>query len=195
VIFAGEEPLLRAEELKLLGAHNIGNAMAAAAAALAADIDRETVAEGLRSFEALPHRLEPVRELGGVLYVNDSKATNVASALAGIEAFERGIHLILGGSLKGETFERLVEPVTERCLACYLIGEAAERLAEDLAAAAIKGVVLHDSGTLERAVEAASGAANSGEVVLLSPACASFDAYADFEERGEHFRRLVERLE
>ena len=195
VIFAGEEPLMRAEELKLLGAHNIGNAMAAAAAALAADIDRETVAEGLRSFEALPHRLEPVRELGGVLYVNDSKATNVASAFAGIEAFERGIHLILGGSLKGETFERLVEPVTERCLACYLIGEAAERLAEDLAAAMIKGVALHDSGTLERAVEAASGAANPGEVVLLSPACASFDAYADFEERGERFRRLVERLE
>jgi UDP-N-acetylmuramoylalanine--D-glutamate ligase len=195
VIFAGDEPLLRADQLKLLGAHNVENAMAAAAAALTTGIPREAVAEGLASFEGVPHRLERVRVLGGVLYVNDSKATNVASATAGIEAFEGGVHLILGGSLKGETFERLLEPVERRCVACYLVGEAAERLTEDLAPAARAGVAIQDCGTLERAVAAAHARAQPGEVVLLSPACASFDAYDDFEARGEHFRRLVEALE
>jgi UDP-N-acetylmuramoylalanine--D-glutamate ligase len=194
VIFAGDDPLLRVDQLNLLGAHNTGNAMAAAAAALATGIPREAVAEGLASFEGVPHRLEPVRELGGVLYVNDSKATNVASAIAGIEAFEGGVHLILGGSLKGETFERLLEPVERRCLACYLVGEAAERLAEDLTPAARAGVAIEDCGTLEHAVGAAHARAQPGEVVLLSPACASFDAYEDFEARGEHFRELVEAL-
>jgi UDP-N-acetylmuramoylalanine--D-glutamate ligase len=194
VIFAGEEPLLRAEELRLLGGHNTANAMAAAAAALAAGLPREAVAEGLRSFEGVPHRLERVREVGGVAYVNDSKATNVSSALAGIESFEGGVHLILGGSLKGEGFERLAEPVIRRCLACYLIGEASERLTADLAPAARAGVEIQECGTLERAVEAAAGRAQPGEVVLLSPACASFDAYEDFEARGDHFRSLVEAL-
>jgi UDP-N-acetylmuramoylalanine--D-glutamate ligase len=194
VIFADDDPLLRAEELKLLGAHNVENAMAAAAAALAAGIGRDDVAAGLRSFEGVAHRLERVRELGGVLYVNDSKATNVASALAGIAAFKEGIHLIAGGSVKGESFERLVEPVIERCRACYLIGDAAPQLAEELAPAARAGVELIDSGTLERAVEETSGRAQPGDVVLLSPACASFDSYSDFEQRGERFRQLVEEL-
>jgi UDP-N-acetylmuramoylalanine--D-glutamate ligase len=193
VIFAGDEPLLRTDQLRLLGRHNVENAMAAAAAALAAGIPRDSVADGLSSFEGVPHRLEPVRELGGVLYVNDSKATNVASAVAGIEAFEGGVHLILGGSLKGESFERLLEPVKARCRACYLIGEAAEELAEALAPAE-PGVSLVRSGTLERAVEAAAEAAEPGGVVLLSPACASFDAFADFEQRGDRFRALVEAL-
>jgi UDP-N-acetylmuramoylalanine--D-glutamate ligase len=194
VIFAADEPLLRAEELRLLGAHNIANAMAAAAAALAGGLPREAVAEGLRSFEGVPHRLERVGEVGGVAYVNDSKATNVSSALAGIEAFDGGVHLILGGSLKGESFERLADPVIARCTACYLIGEASERLAADLAPAVRAGVELQECGALESAVEAAAARAQPGEVVLLSPACASFDAYDDFEERGEHFRSLVEAL-
>ena len=128
VIFAGDEPLLRTDQLRLLGRHNTDNAMGAAAAALATGIPRDSVAEGLSTFEGVPHRLERLRELGGVLYVNDSKATNVASAIAGIEAFEGGVHLILGGSLKGESFEPLLEPVEARCRACYLIGEASERI-------------------------------------------------------------------
>jgi UDP-N-acetylmuramoylalanine--D-glutamate ligase len=188
------ERLLSAGELKLIGAHNVENAMAAAAAALEDGIAAAAVAGGLRTFEAVPHRLERIAEIGGVLYVNDSKATNVASALAGIESFEGGVHLILGGSTKGETFERLAGPVGERCLACYLIGEAAERLAEDLSPAARDGVGLESCGTLERAVERAAARARPGEVVLLSPACASFDAFADFEQRGERFRELVEAL-
>ena len=194
VIFAGDEPLLRSDQLKLLGRHNAENAMAAAAAALATGIPRDSVVVGLSSFEGVPHRLERLGEHGGVLYVNDSKATNVASAIAGIEAFEGGVHLILGGSLKGESFEPLLEPVEARCRACYLIGEAAEQLSAALAPAESHGVALIECGTLERAVEEAAARAQPGEVVLLSPACASFDAFADFEERGDRFRELVEGL-
>ena len=194
VIFAGDEPLLRSDQLKLLGRHNTENAIAAAAAALAAGLPRDSVVEGLSSFEGVPHRLERLGEHGGVLYVNDSKATNVASAIAGIEAFDRGVHLILGGRGKGESFEPLLEPVEARCRACYPIGEAAEQLSSALAPAKSHGVALVECGTLERAVEEAAARAQPGEVVLLSPACASFDAFADFEERGERFRQLVEDL-
>jgi UDP-N-acetylmuramoylalanine--D-glutamate ligase len=194
VVFAADEPLIRAEELQLLGSHNIENAMAAAGAALASGLPRDAVAEGLRSFPGVRHRLERVRERDGVLYVNDSKATNVASALAGIGAFERGVRLIAGGRPKQESFEPLASAVAERCVAGYLIGEAAERLAAELAPAAESGVALSDVGTLERAVERAAAEAKEGEVVLLSPACASFDAFKDFEERGDRFRELVEAL-
>ena len=191
VIFAADEPLVRAEELQLLGAHNVENALAAAAAALASGLPREAVAEGLRSFSGVPHRLERIREREGVLYVNDSKATNVASALAGIRAFQGGVRLIAGGRPKQESFEPLVEAVRERCVAAYLIGEAAARLASELEPS---GVELVESGSLEDAVEAASVDAKPGEVVLLSPACASFDAFKDFEQRGDRFRELVEAL-
>lgn len=194
VIFAADGPLIRADELQLLGTHNIENAMAAAAAALASGLPRDAVADGLRSFAGVPHRLERVREIDGVLYVNDSKATNVASALAGIDSFAGGVHLIAGGRPKRESFAPLVGPVGERCVACYLIGEAAERLAEELAPTAVAGVEIKDCGSLERAVQTASGRAKPGEVVLLSPACASFDAFEDFEARGARFRELVEAL-
>jgi UDP-N-acetylmuramoylalanine--D-glutamate ligase len=181
------EPLMPVDELRLRGRHNLENAMGAAAAALATGVPAEGVRSGLRSFDGVPHRLEEVATVAGVLYVNDSKATNVASAVRGMEAFERGVHAILGGSLKGGGFTGLREAVRSRCIACYLVGEAAERLEADLAGAA----PLHRCGDLATAVEAASRAAASGEVVLLSPACASFDQYRDYEERGDHFRRLV----
>ena len=126
--------------------------------------------------------------------MNDSKATNVASALAGISAFDGGVRLIAGGRPKRESFEPLAPVVAERCVACYLIGEAAERLAAELAPAADAGVEISDLGTLERAVEAAAAEAKPGEVVLLSPACASFDAFKNFEARGDRFRELVEAL-
>ncbi len=194
VIFAADQPLIRADELELLGSHNVENAMAAAAAALASGLSRDSVAEGLRTFPGVRHRLERVREREGVVYVNDSKATNVASALAGIRAFEHGVRLIAGGRPKGESFEPLVPAVAERCVACYLIGEAAEKMAAELSPAAESGVEISEVGTLERALETAAGEAEPGEVVLLSPACASFDAYRDFEERGDRFRELVEAL-
>jgi UDP-N-acetylmuramoylalanine--D-glutamate ligase len=194
VIFAADEPLLRVEDLQLLGSHNVENAMAAAAAALASGLPRDAVAEGLRSFPGVRHRLERVREREGVLYVNDSKATNVASALAGLRAFESSVRLIAGGRPKQESFAPLAPVVAERCVACYLIGEAAERMASELATAAEAGVEITEVGTLEQAVESAATAARPGEVVLLSPACASFDAFKDFEQRGDRFRELVEAL-
>ncbi len=190
-IFWDGEPLVAAAELKLTGAHNLQNAMAAAAAALSMGLDPEAVREGLRSFAGLPHRLEPVAEVGGVRFFNDSKATNVSAACAAIESFEGGVHAILGGRPKGESFEPLVEPVRERCAACYLTGEAAEAIAAALEPA---GVPLHRCEDLDDAVRRAASAAAPGEVVLLSPACASFDAYRDFEQRGEAFRAAVEGL-
>jgi UDP-N-acetylmuramoylalanine--D-glutamate ligase len=194
VIFWGDEPLVEASELTLFGPHNLENAMAAAAAALTMGLPRDSVTEGLRTFAGVPHRLERVAELDGVLYVNDSKATNVAAAAAALRSFDGGVRAILGGSLKGGGFEGLTEPVAERCVACYLIGEAAPRLAEDLVSVHGAGIELQRCEALADAVAAAAADALPGEVVLLAPACASFDQYRDFEERGEHFRRLVEDL-
>jgi UDP-N-acetylmuramoylalanine--D-glutamate ligase len=176
-------------EIRLRGRHNLENAMAASAAVLARGLDQEPVCKTLREFGGVPHRLEEVAERDGVLFVNDSKATNVASALVGIEAFDGGVHLIAGGSLKGGGFGGLRDAVTSRCRACYLIGEAAEQLEADL-----NGTVpLQRCGDLEHAVEAAAAAANAGETVLLSPACASYDQFKNFEERGDRFRELATR--
>ena len=193
-IFYDGEPLLAVEELGLFGEHNVANAMAAAAAALSMGLDRDAVREGLRSFAGVPHRLEQVAEIGGVRFVNDSKATNVASAVVGLSAFEGGVHAILGGSDKGDSFAPLLDPIRERCSACYLIGAVADRLAVELAPAVEAGIELHRCADLEDAVRRAAAAARPGEVVLLSPACASFDAFRDFEERGERFREIVEGL-
>jgi UDP-N-acetylmuramoylalanine--D-glutamate ligase len=194
VIFWGDEPLLETSRLRLLGSHNAANAMAAAAASLATGVPPDAVREGLASFGGVPHRLERVAEIDGTVFDNDSKATNVAAAAAALRSFDGGVHAILGGSLKGESFVGLVEPVSERCAACYLIGEAAEQLQRDLAPARDAGVELHPAGGLEDAVRAAAEAAGRGDVVVLAPACASFDAYRDFEARGEHFRAIVESL-
>ena len=185
-----DEPLMPAADVALRGGHNLQNAMAAAAAALARGVPAGPVVEALASFRGVAHRLEVVGSAGGVVFVNDSKATNVDAAAAGIAAFRGGVHAILGGSLKGSGFEALRAVVAERCRACYLIGEAAGRLHADLDGAA----PLHDCGDLERAVAAAAEAAGEGQVVLLSPACASYDQYADYEQRGDHFRALVRRL-
>jgi UDP-N-acetylmuramoylalanine--D-glutamate ligase len=193
-IFYDGEPLLPVAELGLFGEHNVANAMAAAAAALAMGIDRDAVREGLRSFAGVPHRLEPVAEIGGVRFVNDSKATNVASAAVGIRAFAGGVHAILGGSEKGEPFDPLVDPLVERVAACYLVGATAERMARELAPAVEKGVELHRCADLEDAVRRAAAAAQPGDVVLLSPACASFDAFENYEARGDRFREIVGEL-
>jgi UDP-N-acetylmuramoylalanine--D-glutamate ligase len=180
---------LPVEEIRLRGEHNLENARGAAAAAIASDVPEEAVAAALRGFAGVPHRLEEIGSVNGVLYVNDSKATNVSSALRGIEAFEGGVHAILGGSLKGGGFDGLRDALAERARAAYLIGEAADRLEEDLAGA----VVLVRSNDLATAVADATAAAEPGDVVLLSPACASFDQFRDYEARGEAFRSLVPR--
>jgi UDP-N-acetylmuramoylalanine--D-glutamate ligase len=147
------------------------------------------VRDGLASFAGVAHRLEEIATLDGVLYVNDSKATNVASAIAGLKSFAAGVHVILGGRGKGGDYAPLAAPVAARARAAYLIGETAPEIASALAGA---GVPVHDVGDLEGALAAARAAARPGEVVLLSPAAASFDQHADYEARGEHFRALVE---
>jgi UDP-N-acetylmuramoylalanine--D-glutamate ligase len=181
-------PLMAAAELRLRGAHNLENSMFAAAVCLARGLPAEAVVEALRSFAGVPHRLEEVATVDGVLYVNDSKATNVASAVVGIESFPGAVHVILGGRGKGGDYAPLAAAVRERAAAVYLIGETAAAIGEALVET---GVPLHRCGDLERAVAEARGAARAGEVVLLSPACASFDQYRSYEERGEHFRRLA----
>ncbi len=186
-----EEPLLEVTEISLPGAHNRANAMAAAAACLARGIDRDAVAAALRTFPGVAHRLEPIATRHGVAFVNDSKATNVASTLVALRSYPGGVHLIAGGRGKNQDFSALAPVVAERCRAVYLIGEAASDLEHALAPA---GVPLRREGELGAAVAAAAAAAGPGDTVLLSPACASYDQYPDFEARGEHFRVLVGEL-
>jgi UDP-N-acetylmuramoylalanine--D-glutamate ligase len=181
-------PLIDASAIRLRGAHNRENAMAAVAACLSRGLPAEAVRAGLETFGGVPHRLEEVADAGGVLFVNDSKATNVASAVVGIESFPGGVHVILGGRGKHGSYIPLARAVAARASAAYLIGEAAVEIREALAGT---GVPLHDCGDLEHAVAAARAAARPGDVVLLSPACASYDQYRSFEERGDHFRALV----
>jgi UDP-N-acetylmuramoylalanine--D-glutamate ligase len=185
--------LVERSAIRLRGPHNTENAMAAATAALAGGLPVEGVLEALASFPGVAHRLEEVASVRGVLFVNDSKGTNVASTRVALRSFERrSVHLIVGGRAKGEDFGALGGDVAERARAVYLIGEAGPQIARALAdVAADAGIALIDSGTLERALTAARGAASPGEVVLLSPACTSFDQFHDFEARGEEFRRLV----
>jgi UDP-N-acetylmuramoylalanine--D-glutamate ligase len=184
-----DQPIVRVDELALPGAHNVQNAMATAAICLARGVEPEAVATGLRTFAGVRHRLERIAVTDGVTWVNDSKATNVASTIVALQACPGGIHLIAGGRGKQQDFEPLAPLVAERCVAVYLIGEAAAELADALAPS---GVRLHQAGDLERAVALARGAAVAGEIVLLSPACASYDQFTDFEARGDCFRALVE---
>ena len=186
-----DEPLIDVTEISLPGAHNRANAMAVAAACLARGIDRDAVAAGLRSFPGVAHRLELIANRDGVAFVNDSKATNVASTLVALRSYPGGVHLIAGGRGKSQDFSPLAPVVAERCRAVYLIGEAAPDLEQALAPS---NVPLHNDADLTRAVQAAAAAAAPGDTVLLSPACASYDQYPDFEARGVHFRQLVEKL-
>jgi UDP-N-acetylmuramoylalanine--D-glutamate ligase len=186
VEFAASDAL-PAEPL-LPGAHNRENAAAATAAARAARLSDAAIAEALATFQGVEHRLELVAEIGGVRYVNDSKATNTAAARRALAAYEAPLHVILGGSRKGEPFDELASELHGRA---YLIGETADELAAALERA---GVPYVRAGGLDAAVEAAARAAVAGEVVLLSPACASYDQFRDFEQRGEEFRRLVQNL-
>jgi UDP-N-acetylmuramoylalanine--D-glutamate ligase len=190
VEFRHDDPL-PAEPL-IPGEHNRENAAAATAAARAAGIDDDAIAEALRTFPGVEHRLELVGDIDGVRFVNDSKATNTAAARRGIAAYAgQPLRLILGGSLKGESFDELAEGLPPSVRSIDLIGEATEELAAALGRA---GRVYRRSGDLATAVGAAAGEAEPGDVVLLSPACASYDQFHDFEERGETFRRLVKDL-
>jgi UDP-N-acetylmuramoylalanine--D-glutamate ligase len=178
------EPLIR-------GVHNRENAAAATAAARCMGVPDDAIARGLTTFPGVEHRIEEIATVDGVLYVNDSKATNAAAAIRGVSAFAgRRKHVILGGRGKAEPYDGLAlafEPGDR----AYLVGEASGEIAVALEAHGIRYSV---SETLDKGIEEAAAAASAGDVVLLSPACASFDQFTSFEHRGEEFRRLVQNL-
>jgi UDP-N-acetylmuramoylalanine--D-glutamate ligase len=176
---------------RLRGPHNLENALCAAAAAEALGARRDGVLEALAAFEPQPHRLQEVRVVAGVRYVDDSKATNVEAARRALSAFDHGVHLILGGSLKGASFAALAEALDDRIADVYLIGEAQAQLEVDLHAAGRSPI---GAGDLPTAVRLASERAEPGDTVLLSPACASFDQFRSYEERGDVFQQVVREL-
>ncbi|HET6761879.1 MAG TPA: UDP-N-acetylmuramoyl-L-alanine--D-glutamate ligase [Gemmatimonadaceae bacterium] len=187
-------PLLARKELPLLGPHNVGNALAASLAVMAADRSHQTqkarrgIAAALRTFRSLPHRLELVGEFGGVQWINDSKATNVSSAAVAIDGMERPTVLLLGGRHKGEAYTPLVEAVRRKVKRVIAYGEAAPIIATDLRPVVD---VVRLGSDFEEVIRAAKAAARAGEAVLLSPACSSYDMFSNYEERGERFRALA----
>jgi UDP-N-acetylmuramoylalanine--D-glutamate ligase len=183
----GGAALLPRDALALLGNHNVANALAASLAVVEAGIGPVAIARGLRSFRALPHRLEPVGEVGGVQWINDSKATNVASTVVAIEAMDRPFVLLLGGRHKGEPYTRLAPLLKARCRLVIAYGEAGPLVEQDLAGQ----VPLERGGDFTDVIVRARRAARPGEAVLLSPACSSYDMFSNYEERGATFHRLA----
>lgn len=189
-----ERQLFSTADVPVPGPHNLENAMAAALLAAALGTPAAAIGAGLRAFRGLPHRLERVREIDGVAFYDDSKGTNLDATAKSLEGFgDASVHLILGGRNKGADFRDLGAIVGRKARKVYLIGEAAAEIARALEQRA-PGLPLARAGTLERAVAAAAQDAGPGEVVLLSPACASFDQFRDFNHRGDEFQRLVREL-
>jgi UDP-N-acetylmuramoylalanine--D-glutamate ligase len=184
------EEVCRRSEMRLIGLHNVDNVMAASTYALLCGCPIDAIKRVLRSFPGLEHALELVRERRGVRYVNDSKGTNVDATLKALEGIEQPILLIAGGRDKGGDFSRLDKVIRERVKRLILIGEAAARIQ----AAVGSFDRLHHAASLRQAVESAAAEAQPGDVVLLSPACASFDMFADYQDRGRQFKSLVQGL-
>jgi UDP-N-acetylmuramoylalanine--D-glutamate ligase len=186
-----EDAVMKLDDIPLTGAHNVENVLAAVATTRLAGATPAAIAKGVRSFMGVEHRLEFVAEIGGVRYYNDSKATNVDATLKALEAFPGRILVILGGKDKGSDYTVLQKPLREKAILGLLIGAAAEKIEKQIAGS----VALDRAGTMERAVEIASHAAQSGDIVLLAPACASFDQFQNYEHRGRVFKELVHQLE
>lgn len=186
-----EETLMQAEQLALQGRHNLRNALAAALATRVLEIRSDVIRESLMGFEGVAHRLEFVREIDGVRYVNDSKATNVNAVWFALESFRRPVILIAGGRDKGNDYTSLLPLVRSRVKAVIGIGESGDRVVRELGAEAGRSERVF---TMEEAVKVARALGRPGDVVLLSPACASFDMFTNFEDRGETFKRLVDSL-
>ncbi len=185
-----EERILKMGELKLRGIHNVYNSLAAALAARAMEVKDEIIRESLMSFEGVSHRLEFVREINGVKFINDSKATNVNSLWYALESFDEPIILIAGGRDKGNDYSKVYELVRKKVKLILAIGESREKIYNEFKN--LTKVIKVDS--MEEAVKRAYEEAKPGDVVLLSPACASFDMFEDFEHRGEVFKKLVMQL-
>ena len=182
-----QEEVLRRSDIRLRGSHNLENVLAAVCAARLLDVPSEAIRDAVAGFEGVEHRLEFVVKAGGVKYFNDSKATNVDSALKAIDAFDGGLIVILGGRDKGGDFTALRESLTRRAKCALLIGEASEKIAGQIAGA----VEVETCGTLEEAVRRAAENAQPGDVVLLAPGCASYDQFESYADRGAAFKREV----
>ena len=186
-----EEKVLKLADIPLAGSHNVENVLAAVAATRLAGAQPAAVAKGVRSFAGVEHRLEFVAEIGGVRFYNDSKATNVDATLKALDAFPGRILIILGGKDKGSDYTVLQPRLREKAVLALLIGAAASKIEKQIAGS----VAIEQAGTIERAVETAANAARPGDVVLLAPACASFDQFQNYEHRGRVFKELVRQLE
>ena len=181
------EPVMRVDEIPLKGAHNVENVLAAVCSARLAGVDAPTIRQAVMNFKAVEHRLEFVATINGVDYYNDSKATNVDASMKAIAAFPGGIHLILGGKDKNSDYRQMRALIQERVKAIYTIGSAAEKIHTHL-----EGTVpIVSAGTLEEAIARAGAAAKKGEIVLLAPACSSFDQFENYEHRGRVFKETV----
>jgi UDP-N-acetylmuramoylalanine--D-glutamate ligase len=192
IVHHGEEDrVMNAAEIPLAGAHNLENVLAAVLMARLAGVDTATIAKAVKSFPGVEHRLEFVADIAGVKYYNDSKATNVDATLKALDAFPGRVLIVLGGKDKGSDYTVLQKPLREKAILALLIGAAAEKIQEQIAGS----VAIERAGTLQRAVEEASLAARAGDIVLLAPACASFDQFQNYEERGRVFKELVRGLE
>ncbi len=187
---SGVEPILPVSEIPLKGAHNVENVLAAVCTACLAGVPAETIRAAVAEFRAVEHRLEFVAQVRGVDYYNDSKATNVDATAKAIQSFAGGMHLILGGKDKDSDYTLLRPLLQERVRAVYTIGAAAEKIAQQIAGA----TTVQDCGTLERAVAVAAAQAKPGEIVLLAPACSSFDQFENYEHRGRVFKQCVRAL-
>jgi UDP-N-acetylmuramoylalanine--D-glutamate ligase len=186
-----EDAILKQAEIPLVGAHNLENVLAAACAARLAGAQPEDIAKAIRSFAGVEHRLEFVSEHNGVRYYNDSKATNVDATLKALDAFPGRILIILGGKDKGSDYTVLQKPLRDKAVLALLIGAAADKIERQI----VGSVAIERAETIERAIEIASHAAQAGDVVLLAPACASFDQFQNYEHRGRVFKELVKQIE
>jgi UDP-N-acetylmuramoylalanine--D-glutamate ligase len=186
-----DELVLKLQDIPLPGAHNVENVLAAIVAARLAGADSTAIAKGVRSFAGVEHRLEFVSEIGGVRFYNDSKATNVDATLKALDAFPGRILIVLGGKDKGSDYTVLQKSLREKAILALLIGAAAEKIEKQI----VGSVAIEHAGTIERAVEIATHAARPGDIVLLAPACASFDQFRNYEHRGRVFKDLVHQLE
>jgi UDP-N-acetylmuramoylalanine--D-glutamate ligase len=184
------KPFMTLSQIKLRGMHNVENVMAAALLAHLAGAKLKEIGPAVETFAGVAHRIEFVRELDGVLYFNDSKATNVDATLKAIHAFPGNIWIILGGKDKGSDYAPLREPLHSHAKAALLIGAATPLITSALSGA----VELVDCGTIDQAVLHARKHASPGDTVLLAPACASFDQFLNYEERGDTFKHLVTEL-
>ena len=186
-----DEQVMVRNEIPLVGEHNLENVLAAVAATRLTGADPKAIAKGVKSFAGVEHRLEFLAEIGGVRYYNDSKATNVDATLKALDAFPGRVLIILGGKDKGSDYRVLQQPLKQKAIVALLIGAASEKIEKQIAGS----VAVKRAGTLARAVELASSAARPGDVVLLAPACASFDQFENYEHRGRVFKELVRRVQ